>query len=145
MTETAALTRRRALALVVLCPVLLLLDAGLVAIASLVWGASAQRYLTAAQTAPFTVLAAGAIVGVLGYAVVIAGAVAVLRRRSAVRAATVAWTLAWLRVLGVVAAAVIVTAAGGDLSGMYVFVMALVDALVALFVCGGLRGAARRP
>ena len=142
MTGPATADRRRAVALLVLCPVLLLLDAGLVAIASLVWRASAQRYLTAADTAPFTVLGAGALAGALVYALTIAGAVAVVRRRTAVRAAAAARTVAWLRLLAVPAAAVVVTVvAGGDLAGTYVYVMALIDAVGGVVVTAGLRRA----
>ncbi|MFC4071620.1 hypothetical protein [Actinoplanes subglobosus] len=116
--------------------VLVLVDAGLVAINSIMWSAYRDGEVTAAEVAPFVLFAGSA---ALGAVVMLMAAVALFRDRRGHRLAEVAVVLAGLRVVTIpIAVAVVVTTVGTSSvtgpSDIFLIVLSAFEAIVELMV-----------
>jgi hypothetical protein len=116
--------------------VLVLVDAGLVAINSIMWSAYRDGEVTAAEVAPFVLFAGSAALGVV---VMLLAAAALFRDVRGHHLAEVAVVLAGLRVVAIPVAvvAVIVTVGTSSVSGpsdIFLIVLSAFEAVVELMV-----------
>ena len=123
--------------------VLLCCDAAIVAIITLVWIAQAHGQTTG-HLAVFDMFGVTAAAGVVVEGFALSATVAVARGRGARHPAAAAWSLAWLRLAGVlVATAAIAVVVGTEavvgLAETFVVALAVLDALVAVILAGTVR------
>jgi hypothetical protein len=116
--------------------VLVMVDAGLVAINSIMWSAYRDGDVTAAEVAPFMVFAGSAALGVV---VMLSAAVALFRDTRGHRLAGFAVLLAGVRVVAIPIAVVVVVGTVGtsSVSGpsdMFVLILSAFEAVVELMV-----------
>jgi hypothetical protein len=119
-------------------------DVAVVAIVGLVWTAQARGQVDGADVATLDLLGIGAAVGVVIMGLALAATVGVIRGRPGRGTATVAWSLAWLRLVAVIVAlAAIAVVAGLDavigLVETFAAGLAVLDAAVAVAVAGTAR------
>jgi hypothetical protein len=130
-----------------LTAVLLCGDAGLVAVVSVIWTAQARGQETTEDVAAFDLLGVNAAAGVVILALAVVAAVAATRGGGRT-VATVAWSLAWLRLIAVPVTAVViaVVVGAGSVFGLvetFVVGLAVLDAAVAVLATGTARRSTR--
>ena len=148
MATTSPVGRHRVVARASLTALLLCCEVAIVALVGLVWVAQLRGQVRATDVATMDLLGISAAVGVVVVAFVLAATVAVIRNRRGRGLAATGWSLAWLRLAGVlVGAGAIAVSLGLDavvgLVETFAVGLAVLDAAVAVAVAGTARRLAR--
>jgi hypothetical protein len=144
MATRTSVGQRRVVARAWLTGLLVCCDLAIVGIVSLVWMAQARGQVGGADVATLDLLGISAAAGAGILVVALAATLAVIRGRSGRGSATVAWSLAWLRLVAVVVAVagIAVGAGVGAVIGLvetFAAGLAVLDAAVAVVVAGTTR------